>query len=151
MSHFSKAAHTAYGAFELKAKYQLHMLYSTLITAATVALTILAVQIFATEAASPPPTQSEDDIITIKDIPPPPTVVWDKPRNSGEEDHIKPGVGIPEPVADELIVDDDVTIATRDELALLNGPDIGDGEGKLPVIMDLPEEMLPNIDSFIPV
>lgn len=153
MSHCSKTSHTDYGAFELKARYQLHLLYGTLMSVTAVALTILAVQIFASEADRPPPTPPGERIVTVKDIPPPPPISRERPKiETTAPDGAKPQVGIPEPVADELIVDDDVTLATRDEMASCDDPEFDGQDDGVSVVLDLPvTEELPAIDSFVEV
>jgi len=64
-----------------------------------------------------------------------------------------PKVGIPTPVADDEVIDDDVVLATREELAEIVTPDIvvTSGSGGDIVVDIEDDEYLPAIDEFVPV
>jgi protein TonB len=63
-----------------------------------------------------------------------------------------PKVGIPKPVADEEVLDEDVVLATRDELAEIVAPDIATVAGDGEIEIDIAEEdYLPAPDEFVPV
>jgi TonB family protein len=64
-----------------------------------------------------------------------------------------PKVGIPTPVADEEVADENVVIATRDEMKELTppSPTSGESNGQM-VVIDIPEEdYMPPADTFIAV
>lgn len=64
-----------------------------------------------------------------------------------------PKVGIPKPVADDEVMDDDVTLATREELAEIVAPDITSASsGDADIVVDIQDdEYLPAPDEFTPV
>ena len=49
---------------------------------------------------------------------------------------VKPKVGIPKPVADDELLDDDVVLATKEELADIMAPDIMAGDGDFVIDID---------------
>lgn len=144
-----------YGAYELKSKYQRNMFAGTLFAALLVAITILGVYIYRAltevEAIYAQPTI----IKTIADLGPPPTISKPRPRvEIAQPSKAAPKVGIPKPVADDEVVDDDVVIASKEELAEIVAPDVTTdlSESGGEIIVDIPdEEYLPAIDEFVPV
>ena len=126
------ALYSPYGAFELKSRYQRNFLTGTAITAGFV-LTILLVfwlvsLIPEEEVVGGAPVKI---IKTVADLGPPPSIARKPPQVSvAAPMTAAPKVGIPKPVADDEVLDDDVVLATRDELAEIVAPDIvSDAEG----------------------
>ncbi len=144
-----------YGAYELKAKYQRNMFFGTLFSAALVVVVVLGAyiykQITAVETIYVQPTV----IKTVADLGPPPTVSKPKPQVKMQTPQkAAPKVGIPKPVADDEVVDEDVMIASREELAEFIQQDVAvdvdDGGGD--IVVDIPdEEYMPAPDEFVPV
>jgi len=149
------AMYGGYGAYELKSKYQRNMFAGTLFAALLVAVVVSGAYIYRVltevEAVSIQPTI----IRTIAELGPPPTISKPKPRmDIAQPDKVAPKVGIPKPVKDDEIIDDDIAIASREELAEIVAPDISTdlGESGGDIIVDIPdEEYLPAMDEFVPV
>jgi protein TonB len=93
-------------------------------------------------------------IKTIADLGPPPTVSKVKPQvQVTSAQKVAPKVGIPKPVADDEVLEEDIVIATRDELAeIIQQTDeilIEDDGG---IVVDIDEdEFMPAPDDFVPV
>ncbi len=149
------ALYGGYGAYELKARYQRNMTIAISGIIAFVALVILGIFIYrkltAVETIYVQPTV----IKTIADLGPPPTVAKKPPRlDISAPQKAKPKVGIPKPVADDEILDDeDVMLASRDELADIVTPDVSSvGQGGEDIVVDIPEEeYMPAPGDFVPV
>ncbi|MEW6412254.1 MAG: energy transducer TonB [Candidatus Zixiibacteriota bacterium] len=150
------ALYSPYGAFELKARYQFNFMLGTLITVAAVAAILLTFWIIN--------KMGEDDleaidlsakvIKTVADLGPPPSVAKKPPQVKVDQPQVAaPKVGIPKPVADDEAIDEDVVLATRDELAEIVAPDIAavnEGDGN--IVIDIAEDdYLPAPDEFVPV
>lgn len=150
------ALYSPYGAYELKAKYQRNFGLGTLMTLSFVLLILLTAWVIA--------NLGEDDleaidlsarvIKTVADLGPPPSVAKKPPQvNVNQPQVAAPKVGIPKPVADDEVIDEDVVLATRDELAEIVAPDItaaSDGDGD--IVVDISDDdYLPEPDEFVPV
>ncbi|MEK7774725.1 MAG: TonB family protein [Candidatus Zixiibacteriota bacterium] len=139
--------YSPYGAYEQKAKYQKNFLTSNLIVTSFVILIILVGWIISVinenEGADAPAIV----IRTIADLGPPPSVAKKPPQVQVQQPNIAaPKVGIPKPVADDEVVDEDVVLATRDELADIQAPDISSGSD---VVVDIgDEDYMPSPDEF---
>lgn len=152
--HMDSALYSPYGAFELKAKYQRNFLMSTGSVVAFVAAILLVswiVSAVGEEDYSNIPTVV---IKTVADLGPPPSVTKKPPQVKVSAPNVAaPKIGIPTPVADDEVLDDDVTIATRDELAEIVAPDVSDmmgGEGD--IVVDIADDdYLPRPDEFVAV
>jgi len=150
------AVYSPYGAYELKAKYQRNMFMGTM----TSALLVLLVLIFAyaykaITAAGDAVNVAPVIIKTVADLGPPPTVSKPKPRvEITTPTKAAPKVGIPKPVASDELIDEDVVIASREELAEIVAPDVAttiDDAGS-DIIVDIPEEdYMPAPDEFVPL
>jgi len=145
--------YSPYGAFELKSRYQRNFLYDTLITAAAVFAIVATSWII---AAIP-----EDEVVgghmittvkTVADLGPPPSIAKKPPQVKVDAPQaVAPKVGIPKPVADDEVLDEDVVLATRDELAEIVAPDIvSSSQGDIVIDID-DDEYLPASDEFVPV
>jgi protein TonB len=154
--HPANALYSPYGAYELKSKYQRNFGLGTLITLAAVLLILLTAWVIA--------NLGEDDleaidlsarvIKTVADLGPPPSVAKKPPQVNVDQPRVAaPRVGIPTPVADDEVVDEDVVLATRDELAEIVAPDIvAGGEGDGDIVVDIQDDdYLPAPDEFVPV
>jgi protein TonB len=146
--------YSPYGAYELKSKYQLNFLKGTILVTAFIAFllgTIYLIKIL-----------GEDDleaidasaivIKTVADLGPPPSVAKKPPQIQIDQPNVvAPKVGIPKPVADDEVLDDDVQLATRDELAEIVAPDITASDGDEDIIIDIDDDYIPAPDEFVPV
>lgn len=152
MSHMESALYSAYGAYELKSKYQRNFAFGTLITTSFVLLILIVAwltqQMQSERAISDQPTV----IRTIADLGPPPTLAKKPPQVQVNQPQVAaPKVGIPTPVADEEVVDDDVVLATRDEMADIAAPDVSISTSE-DIVVDIAEDdYLPSMDEFVPV
>lgn len=145
-------AHSSYGAIELKKVYQSN-LFKGLTIAALLHLGIMgSVMLYQYMTRI-----NEEDIpvITIRsitDLAPPPSVQAKPPQVQVEAPKIAPpSVGIPKPVPDEM-VQEEVTIATRQELATIVNPSAVSSSGSegAALVIDIPdEEFLPGASEFV--
>ncbi len=144
---FDSAIYSPYGAYELKSKYQKYFMMSTaIITGFFVLITGIYLIV----------SSLDDDVIdltgrvikTVADLGPPPSIAHKPPQIQVQQPDIAlPKIGIPKPVADEEMLDEDVVLATKDELAEIVAPDItAEGEG---IVIDIDDDPLPG--DFIPV
>ncbi|UCG62660.1 MAG: energy transducer TonB [Candidatus Zixiibacteriota bacterium] len=124
-----------YGAYELKARYQLNLMLAMLITISTVGILLLTAYVASLFGADdilvPPP---KPEIVKPWDIPPPPLVIPQTPDISTEAAApVKPRYFIPNPVVDEEVIDDNVILATieerKDIVSNPLGELTGDGRG----------------------
>jgi len=144
-----------YGAFELKTKYQRNMALGVLFATSLVILFVGGAYIYkliTEEDYSNVPVQV---IKTIADLGPPPTVAKKPPTIKIDQPQMAaPKVGIPKPVADDEVIDQDVVIASRQELAEIVAPDVAasDLDQGSNVVVDIPDDAyLPAPDEFVPV
>ena len=146
-NRFDCAIYSPYGAYELKSKYQKYFMMSTaIITCFFVLITGIYLIV----------SSLDDDVIdltgrvikTVADLGPPPSIAHKPPQIQVQQPDIAlPKIGIPKPVADEEMLDEDVVLATKDELAEIVAPDItAEGEG---IVIDIDDDPLPG--DFIPV
>ena len=141
-----------YGAYELKASYQRNLLTGTAITAGFIGLILLTFWVMG--------AMKEEDfamapgvvIKTIADLGPPPSIAKKPPQVKVDQPNVAaPKVGIPKPVADDEVLDEDVVLATREELAEIIAPDVTIGDGG-DVMVDIDEsEFLPSPEDFVAV
>jgi len=150
----SSALYSAYGAYELKAKYQRNFMIGTL---STLGFVLLILSIFWIIATLPDDSIIEAPSVVIKtvaDLGPPPTIAKAKPQLQVAQPNVAaPKVGIPKPVADDEVMDDDVVLATKEELADIVAPDItaGDGGGGEIVVDIQDDDYMPAPDEFVAV
>lgn len=92
-------------------------------------------------------------IKTIAELGPPPAIAKKPPQVKVEQLNVTaPKVGIPKPVADEEVLDDDVVLATREELAEIIYDPTADMEGDGDIVIDIDEsEYLPEYGEFVAV
>jgi protein TonB len=149
---YHSASYTPYGAYELKATYQRNFALSTVITTTFVLLLLtagwIASGLYVADEPLPPPIP-RDPI----DWPKPPTVTQERPQvNVKPPQAVAPRVGIPTPVPDEWIMDENVMIATKDQLAEINAPVDGSTYDGFGYISDTgAAEYLPGPEDFVPV
>ena len=144
-----------YGAFELKRKYQRNMLMGTGFSAALTAFCILSVWLYNIITYEEMEARNVIRIKTIAELGAPPSLAAKPPQIDIAKPNVAaPKIGIPTPVADDEVVDEDIVIASREELQEINAPVLpadGDGSGT-ELIIDIPEEdYMPSPDEFIPV
>ena len=153
MAKLTNAMYGGYGAFELKSQYRRNMLTGTLMSAGLVVAIVLSIWIYKVITAVETVYMQPTVIRTIADLGPPPTISKAKPQvDIAKPDAAKPKVGIPTPVKDDEVIDDDVMIASRDDLAEIVAPDITEtmeGVGS-EIIVDI-QDYMPGSDEFVPV
>lgn len=152
MSNLDSALYSNYGAFELKSKYQRNFMLGTASMVALVLLILGVFQVMALISGEAPISDKVHVIKTVADLGPPPTIVKKPPQvKIDQPDIIAPKVGIPKPVADDEVLDDDVQLATREEMAQILAPDIASDQGD-DIVVDIDEDdYLPSMDDFVPV
>ncbi len=147
--------YSPYGAFEMKAKYQRNFLLGTAITFSVVALILLTSWLISVIRGGDLDAINSDAVVikTVADLGPPPSVAKRPPQVQVQQPNVAaPKVGIPKPVADDEVQDEDVVLATREELAEIVAPDIssqGNGDNIVVDIND--QDYLPAPDEFVPV
>lgn len=152
MSNIESALYSNYGAFELKAKYQRNFMIGTLSTLAFVLAILSVFWIMAVVEGEVPISDQVVVIRTVADLGPPPTIVKKPPQVKLDQPSVSaPKVGIPKPVADDEVLDDDVQLATREEMAQIVAPDIVSEQGD-DIMVDIDEDdYLPSLTEFVPV
>ncbi|MFZ1684861.1 MAG: TonB family protein [Candidatus Zixiibacteriota bacterium] len=150
----ANALYSPYGAYELKARYQRNFALATGSVLALVILILLTMWIIkAIQGSGDDIAAGTVRIKTIAELGPPPTIAKKPPQvNVQKPNVVAPKVGIPKPVADEEVQDEDVTIASREELADIQAPDISTASGDTKVEVNINEDdYLPPPDEFVPV
>jgi protein TonB len=152
---YDSALYSPYGAYEQKAKYQRNFLLGTGSVVALVVLILATAYIIAALGQEDLENIPKVVIKTVADLGPPPSVAKKPPQVQVTQPNVAaPRVGIPTPVADDEVLDEDVTIATRDELADIVAPDItelvDESGGQIEVAID-DDDYLPAPDEFIAV
>ena len=125
----NNATYTPYGAYELKAKYQKNFATSTGLAVSLVVAILLTMWIIQLVRGEEEMLMAPVVIKTIAELGPPPTIVQKPPQVKVTQPNVAlPKVGIPTPVADEEAPNDDVVLATREEMADIQAPDISAGD-----------------------
>ena len=132
------ALYSAYGNYELKAKYQRNFGLGTLFLIGLVLLILVVAWIVSNlgevEAVNIAPVV----VKTVADLGPPPSVAKKPPQIAVEAPRtVAPKVGIPKPVADDEVIDEDVVLATREELADIVTPDISSASDAGEIVVDI--------------
>jgi TonB family protein len=143
-----------YGAFELKRCYQRNMLMGTGLTVAFTAFIILSVWLYNVITYDELDVRNVIRIKTIAELGAPPSLAAKPPQIDIAKPKVTaPKIGIPTPVADDEVVDEDIVIASREELQEINVPVLSsEGDGGSELIIDIPEEdYMPSPDEFVPV
>jgi protein TonB len=148
------AAYIPYGAFELKRNYQKNMLLGTGFSAALTALVIFSVWMYNVITYEELEVRNVVRIKTIADLGAPPSLAAKPPQiDIAKPAQVAPKVGVPTPVSDEEVVDEDMAIATREELQDINAPALADtaGGGGAELQIDIPEDdYMPPPEDFVP-
>lgn len=147
-SNLESALYSPYGAYELKAKYQENFLRSTLTIAGVIAAIILGFWVVSLFGDEKIVVVTPKTVKTVADLGPPPTIIKRPPEVKQVVQNL-PKVGIPEPVADDEAVDEDVVLATKDELADISAPAVS--ESDLGNIQVAETDYIPSEDEFVPV
>ncbi len=144
---FDCAIYSPYGAYELKSKYQKYFMMSTGIVTGFFLL-ITGIYLIMANLDDGALDLTGRVIKTVADLGPPPSIAQKPPQVQVQKPEITlPKVGIPKPVADEELLDEDVVLATKEEMAEIVAPDISsEGEG---IVIDIDDDPLPG--DFIPV
>ena len=150
MSHSNSALYSPYGSYELKAKYQRNFLMATS-SAVAMVLFILAVS-WVIKALSEEEVLAGAPILiqTVADLGPPPTIAKKPPQIQVDVPQAAmPKVGIPTPVADDEVLDEDVVIASREDLAQIVAPDMDDLTSDDNIVVDIADDdLLPTRGVF---
>jgi len=147
--------YSPYGAYEMKSKYQRNFFFGTLATLSFVVLILIISWIVSNVGKEDYVDAPMVVIKTIAELGPPPTIAKKPPQvKVNQPNVVAPKVGIPKPVADDEVLDDDVQLATRDELAQIVAPDLDDisnmdGDDISIEIED--DDYLPAVDEFVPL
>ncbi len=146
--------YSPYGAYELKSKYQRNLSIGTASVVSVVLLILLVSWIYSAMQDDYADAYDASAVVikTIADLGPPPSIAKKPPQvKVSQPDVAAPKVGIPKPVADDEVLDEDVVLATKDELAEIIAPDITAGDDG-DIIVDIDEDdYLPSADEFVPV
>ena len=142
-----------YGAYELKSKYQRNFAFGTGLVAAFVVLILLVSWVAGRDDEIDGDVVAAVVIRTVADLGPPPSIARKPPQvKVAAPQTVAPKVGIPKPVADDEVMDDDVVLATKDELAEIVAPDISTVADGGAIEIDISEDdYLPAPDEFVPV
>lgn len=155
MANAMQHAQIPYGAFELKRSYQRNMISGTAFSALLTALVIFSVWIYNVITYQDMTPTNVIRIKTIADLGAPPSLQAKPPQIDIAKPNVAaPKIGIPKPVAEDEVVDEDVVIASREELQEINAPVLSgnEGEGGSQIVIDIPEEdYMPSPDEFVPV
>lgn len=145
------AANAPYGAYELKRWYQPNMASAVLLTGIFVGLIWFGYWLYEKLTYVEAEVVGTVLIESVMDLGPPPSIVQKPPQIEIAKPKLaQPKVGIPKPVADDEILDEEVVLATKEELAEINVSQIdlgGDGDAKI----EIQQEILPPPDKFIKV
>lgn len=139
-----------YGAYELKVIYQYNMLSATIITALGVGVIWFGLWIYKTVTYVDTSLIAVTTIESVMDLGPPPSIVQKPPQIEITQPKMaQPKVGIPKPVADDEMIDEEVVLATKEELAQINVSDLdfGNEDG---IVVDI-KELIPSSTAFIKV
>lgn len=151
-SMMENALYSPYGAYELKKRYQINFGTATLAVVLFVGV-IVAVAFIIQSMGEEVIINAEPTVIkTVAELGPPPTIAKKPPQVQVNQPNVAaPKVGIPTPVADQDVMDDDVMLATREEMAEIVAPAItADATGD--IVVDIAdEEYLPSVDEFVAV
>lgn len=154
MSRTQVGALSDYGAIELKKSYQENFAKGLVLAAALHLVLIGGPVLFAFLLRDDMENIPVITIRSITDLAPPPSVQARPPQVQIEAPKVAPpSVGIPKPVADEMVTEE-VTIATRQELAMLMNPKTVQGSGGegAALVIDIPDEdFLPGSGDFVAV
>jgi len=143
--------YSPYGAFEMKSKYQRNYFFATSITTGFIVLLLMTFWLVDVIKGKDEIFVAGKVIKTIADLGPPPTVAKKPPQVKVDKPNVaKPKVGIPKPVADDELLDEDVVLATKEELADIVAPDISASDGDFVVDID-EDDYLPARGEFVSV
>ncbi|MBN1213079.1 MAG: energy transducer TonB [candidate division Zixibacteria bacterium] len=152
---YNSPGYPAYGAYELKACYQRNLFLASLTVFFLVVTAVTVLQIFF--SSYQPAVKSEPiKIRSIVEIPPPPPIKQEfefNPQTNRDAGMDLRGT-IPTPLPDSEVIDDNVVIPTRQELADFvdrSGEGIGDGEGTSRFEFVDTVDYLPERGEFNPV
>jgi protein TonB len=155
MAKTLNAMYGGYGAYELKTSYQKNLFFGIALTALLIAVIVGGSYLYQVLTKVETVAVQRNVIKTIADLGPPPTVTKQKPRvDITQPTKAAPKVGIPKPVADDEVLDEDVMIASREELADIVAPDVSaiDAAEGGEIVVDIdPEEYMPAPGEFVAV
>ena len=155
MKTYRDSLYCTYGAFELKATYQRNLALANVTVILTISLILLGFWLNNRGHGDEVVLVAPRVIKTVAELGPPPTVVKKPPQIKVNSPTVnRPRVGIPKPVADEEILDDDVVLATRDEMAEISAPAIIEADGGEGLVVDIADDdfdLMPEMDQFVPV
>lgn len=118
--------YSPYGAYELKATYQRNMFKSNCLIVSFFVLVFGWIWIYNifTPQDNYKPVQTytgKNNVKIIKNLPPPPKIIPDFQVLAHRSKYVSPFViGIPKPIPDEGVIDENVVIPSRDQLKHMN-------------------------------
>ena len=144
-----------YGAYALKATYQRNMILSNLIVISLILIILIGSRIWCDQSNKESVVYNPRVIRTVAELGPPPAIRKRPPQVKVNAPGVSVSkVGIPKPVADDEVLEDNIIIASRDELAeIITPPVIGDGDAG-EIVVDIADEefdYVPRVDEFVPV
>ncbi|RKX29354.1 MAG: hypothetical protein DRP47_02005 [Candidatus Zixiibacteriota bacterium] len=153
MESSKSVLYSPYGAYEQKSKYQFNFLVGTFSTLTFVILILLVAWLISSMSEEEYSDVPVVVVKTVADLGPPPSITKSKPQIEVAQPNVAaPKVGIPKPVADDEVMDEDVVIATREELAEIVAPDITTSESGGEIVVDIAQDdYLPAPDEFVKV
>ncbi|MDF1543802.1 MAG: TonB family protein [bacterium] len=145
--------YSPYGAYELKSKYQRNFSLGSLTNLVIVLLILGTAWVMKAMSADEILEAPAVVIKTVADLGPPPSIAKKPPQVQVEKPNVAmPKVGIPKPVADDEVLDEDVVIASREDLAEIVAPDITAGAGGGDIVVDIADDdFIPAPDAFVAV
>jgi len=140
-----------YGAFELKRSYQRNMLLGTGFAAGLTILFVFTVWIYNLITYDEMDVRNVVRIKTIADLGAPPSLTSKPPQVNIEKPLVAaPKIGVPTPVADEEVADENVQIASREELQDINAPTLSNDNQGSQLVIDIPaDDYMPSPDAFV--
>lgn len=146
--------YSPYGAYEMKAKYQFNFMMGTALVAAFIALLLGSIYLYKVLTYEDMEAFDGGGIVikTVADLGPPPSIAKKPPQVQVSQPNVAaPKVGIPKPVADDEVLDEDVVLATREELADIVAPEFDPGSGDNITVDIDDDDYLPDPNEFVPV
>ncbi len=140
-----------YGSYELKRIYQYNMAAAIIITGLAVGTIWGGFWIYKKATYVDIEEIPTIMIESVMDLGPPPSIVQKPPQIEIAKPKLaQPKVGIPKPVEDDELIDEEVVLATKEELAEINVSDLDLG-GDDGVKIEIQQDILPGQNDFVKV
>lgn len=157
MSNGQAFAQAPYGAFELKRKYQKHLLMGTLISCSIPLLVMAVILLISVIKNIKSPEEAIDAdaapmYVDLSQLPPPNIQKTVRKPELQREKIELPKIGIPNPVADEEVVEVQVLATNLQKVDLAASDLATDGSGDLfgdGTVIDILDDIMPQPDEFV--